>query len=80
LQPVTSLIAYREREDRYTLRYRCPACDAFHKDVLTPHPEQTLTLTGIPLDALGPALPASPEWVFLNRWLLSSQAETVAPA
>ncbi|MBK3780283.1 hypothetical protein G3A43_08430 [Paraburkholderia aspalathi] len=79
LQSDSVLVACREREDRYTLRYRCPACGAFHRDVLTPHPEKTLVLPGIPLAALGPGLPASPEWVFLHRWLLaSSQTETVA--
>jgi hypothetical protein len=66
------LLAFRERQDRYTFRYRCPACGAFHRDVLSPHPEKTLVFTGIPISALGPALPASPEWVFLNRWLLTS--------
>jgi hypothetical protein len=75
-----ALVASREREDRYTLRYRCPACGASHRDVLTPHPEKTLVLRGIPLATLGPPLPSSPEWVFLHRWLLTYETQTVPTA
>jgi hypothetical protein len=65
-------VAFRDREDRYTCRYRCPVCAGLLKEVLTPHPERTLSLTRVPLTKLGPALPASPESLFLNRWWLGS--------
>jgi len=64
-------VAFRDREDRYTCRYRCPVCSGLFKDVLTPHPERTLSLMRVPLEALGPAIPDSPESLFLNRWWLS---------
>lgn len=72
-------IARRERVDRYTYRYRCPACGEPFSDVPTPHPEQTLQVRAVPLSAIGSPQPESAEWGFVYRWWLESDLAGTHP-
>jgi hypothetical protein len=69
------LLAHRIRLDRYTCNYVCPSCGHHLPDVRDGHPEKTFQVEHIPLELLGAALPASPEWTLTNRWWLMSSAD-----
>ena len=68
--PAGNRIARRIQADRYSCQFVCPMCEAHLIDVRDGHPEKTLTGENIPLEALGAALPASPEWTLVYRWWL----------